>query len=352
MNNSLFTDDQRWQLVLKRDPRADGQFVTAVRSTGIYCRPSCPAKHALRKNVAFFASPTEAERAGFRPCRRCRPREGNAQVREVHRLCRYIETHLDQRLTLAELSQQAHFSPHHLQRTFKRVMGVSPRQYAAACRAAQLKKQLKESDTVTNAIYNAGYSSPSRLYEETRSGLTPTIYRRGGAGMKIGYTIVDCALGRLLVAATVNGVCFVSLSDSDEVLEASLRGDYYAAELRRDGAGLRQWVDAVLKHLAGKQPNPGLPLDIQGTAFQRQVWEALCAIPYGQTRTYGEIAKAIGKPQAARAVGRACGANPASLVIPCHRAVGSTGRLTGYRWGIERKGSLLAQEAQHALKDK
>jgi AraC family transcriptional regulator of adaptative response/methylated-DNA-[protein]-cysteine methyltransferase len=348
--NTLFTDDQRWQLVLRRDSRADGQFVTAVRSTGIYCRPSCPAKHALRKNVAFFLSPTEAERAGFRPCRRCHPRDANAdaQVKPIQRLCRYIETHLDQPLTLTELSQQVHLSPHHLQRTFKRVMGVSPRQYVEACRAAQLKQQLKESGTVTNAIYNAGYRSSSRLYEQTRLGMTPTIYRRGGAGMKMRYPIVDCALGRLLVAATEKGVCFVSLSDSDAALEAALSGDYHAAEIQRDDAGLRQQVSVVLKHLAGKQPSPDLPLDIQGTAFQRQVWEALRAIPYGQTRTYGEIAEAIGKPGAARAVGHACGANPVALVIPCHRAVGSTGQLTGYRWGVERKEKLLAQEARRA----
>lgn len=340
-------DDQRWQLVLHREARADGQFVTAVRSTGIYCRPSCPARHPLRKNVSFYRTPAEAEQAGFRACRRCRPTEVDSQVKAIHGVCRYIETHLDSTLTLDKLSRQAHLSPYHLQRTFKRLMGVSPRQYAAACRATQLKKNLKETRTVTDATYNSGYGSLSRLYEQTRLGMTPTIYRRGGAGQTIHYTITDSPLGRLLVAATGQGVCFISLADSDKTLEAALRGDYHAATIKRDDASLRQWVRAVLSYLNGKEPHLELPLDIQGTAFQRQVWEALRAIPYGETRTYGQIAKAIGKPSAARAVGHACGANPVSLVIPCHRAVGSSGSLTGYRWGVERKEKLLASEAQH-----
>jgi AraC family transcriptional regulator of adaptative response/methylated-DNA-[protein]-cysteine methyltransferase len=339
------TDEQRWQLVMQRDIRADGQFVTAVKSTGIYCRPSCPARHPLRKNVAFYHTPAEAERAGFRPCRRCRPTEVDAQVKAVQTVCRYIETHLDEPLTLDELSARAHFSPHHLQRTFKRLMGISPRQYADACRAAQLKQQLKEKTTVTTATYEAGYHSASQIYEQTRLGMTPTVYRRGGAGMTIAYTIADSALGRLLVAATDKGVCFISLGDSDKVLETALRGDYYAAQIQRDDVGLRQWVSAMLQHVAGKRPHLELPLDIQGTAFQRQVWEALRAIPYGETRTYGQIAQAIGKPSAARAVGHACGANPVALAIPCHRAVGSKGALTGYRWGVGRKEKLLAQEA-------
>lgn len=345
-------DDQRWQLVLHRDSRADGQFVTAVRSTGIYCRPSCPAKHPLRKNVAFYHTPGEAEQAGFRACRRCRPTDSgaDAQVKVIHSVCRYIETHLDSALTLAELSRHAHLSPYHLQRTFKRLMGVSPRQYAAACRATQLKKNLKETQTVTDATYNSGYGSLSRLYEQTRLGMTPTIYRRGGAGLTIHYTITDSPLGRLLVAATEQGVCFISLADSDKTLEAALRGDYHSAEIQRDEVGLRQWVNAVVSYLNGKQPHLDLPVDIQGTAFQRQVWEALRAIPYGETRTYGQIAEAIGKPSAARAVGHACGANPVALVIPCHRAVGSSGSLTGYRWGVERKERLLASESQRAGK--
>jgi AraC family transcriptional regulator of adaptative response/methylated-DNA-[protein]-cysteine methyltransferase len=197
---------------------------------------------------------------------------------------------------------------------------------------------------VTDALYHSGYRSASTVYEQTRLGMTPTIYRRGGTGMRIGYTIVDSELGRLLVAATGNGVCFVSLGDSDATLEVALRGDYHAAAIERDDAGLRKAVRAVLQHLAGKQPHLDLPLDIQGTAFQRQVWEALRAIPYGQTRTYGQLAAAIGRPTAARAVGHACGSNPVSLLIPCPRAVGSDGKLTGYRWGVERKEKLLAKE--------
>lgn len=339
-------DDQRWQQVLARDARADGQFVTAVKSTGIFCRPSCPAKHPLRKNVAFFANAADAERAGYRACKRCHPKDVDAQIAAVQKICRYIETHLDERLTLAALSRAAHFSPHHLQRTFKRHMGLSPRQYAEACRAQQLKHSLKEKTTVTDALYHSGYRSASTVYEQTRLGMTPTIYRRGGAGMRIGYTIVDSPLGRLLIAATATGVCFVSLGDSDSMLEAALRGDYHAAEIVRDEAGLRETARAVVAHLRGRQPHLDLPLDIRGTAFQRQVWEALRAIPYGETRTYGELAAAIGKPSAARAVGHACGSNPVSLLIPCHRAVGSHGQLTGYRWGVDKKEKLLAQEAK------
>lgn len=337
-------DDQRWQQVLKRNARADGQFVLAVKTTGIFCRPSCPAKHPLRKNVAFFVNAAEAERAGYRACKRCHPTEADAQVAAVQKICRYIESHLDEALTLAQLSAHAHLSPHHLQRTFKRYTGLSPRQYAEACRAEQFKHALKEKTTVTTALYRSGYRSASGLYEQTRLGMTPSIYRRGGAGMQIGYTIADSPLGRLLVAATARGVCFVSLGDSEAMLEAALHSDYHAAEIARDDAGLRATVRAVVAHLRGQQPHLDLPLDIRGTVFQQQVWEALRAIPYGETRTYGELAAAIGKPHAARAVGHACGSNPVSLLIPCHRAVGSDGKLTGYRWGVERKAKLLEVE--------
>ncbi len=339
-------DDRRWQRVLARDARADGLFVTAVRSTGIYCRPSCPARHPLRKNVVFLPSPDSAERAGFRPCRRCRPREVDAQKQAVQTACRYIEAHLDERLTLAEVAGRVHLSPFHFQRTFKRLMGVSPRQYAAACREAAFKRGLKKESHVTRAVYTAGYGSPSRIYEHARLGMTPTAYRRGGQGMTIRYAIADSPLGRLLVAATEAGVCFVSLGDSDKALEAALRGDYHAAEIRRDDAGLEAHLAGVLQRLDGGSPHADLPLDIQGTAFQKQVWDALRAIPAGETRTYGEIARSIGRPAAARAVGHACGANPVAVVVPCHRAVGSGGRLTGYRWGLERKKKLLQIESR------
>ena len=337
-------DDQQWQLVLARDSRADGKFVTAVLSTKIYCRPSCPARHPLRKNVTFFPSPAEAERAGFRPCRRCRPNEPDAQAEQIRRVCRYIETHLDDPLTLDELSRQANLSPFHLQRTFKKLVGVSPRKYAEAQRMKRLKLQLKNGDTVTASIYEAGYRSISRLYANNHLGMTPGDYRRGGSGMKIGYTIVNSPLGRMMVAATGRGVCFVGFGDTDAFLISELKKDYPTAEVQRDKTGFSKWVNAIVENLNGRRPHLDLPLDVQGTAFQRQVWEALQAIPYGSTRTYGEIAKSLGKPNAARAVGRACATNPVSIVIPCHRAVGSNGELTGYYWGVERKKRLLAKE--------
>jgi AraC family transcriptional regulator of adaptative response/methylated-DNA-[protein]-cysteine methyltransferase len=341
-------NDQRWQLVLNRDPRADGTFVLAVRTTGIYCRPSCPARKPLRQNVTFYRTADEAEAAGFRACLRCRPRDANSPTEPIRQLARYIETHLDRPLTLAELSAQAHLSPYHLQRMFKRAMGVSPRQYAAACRLNRVKRELKTNGTVTGAVYEAGYQSGSRLYEQNRLGMTPGDYRRGGAGMEIRYTIVKSPLGRMIVAATGRGICFVGFGDSDEFLRAELAKDYPSAALKRDTTGFSQWVTAIVDNLQGRQPRLDLPLDVRGTAFQQQVWEALRAIPYGHTRTYGEIAQLLGKPHAARAVGRACATNLASIVIPCHRAVGAGGNLTGYRWGVERKGKLLAGERAHA----
>jgi AraC family transcriptional regulator of adaptative response/methylated-DNA-[protein]-cysteine methyltransferase len=337
-------DDHQWQLVLARDSRADGKFVTAVLSTKIYCRPSCPAKRPLRKNVTFYSSPAEAEQAGFRPCRRCRPNEPDSRAGQIQGVCRYIETHLDEQLTLDELSRQANLSPYHLQRTFKKLVGVSPRKYAEAQRLKRLKLQLKAGETVAASLYEAGYRSVSQLYANNHLGMTPGDYRRGGMGMKIGYTIVSSPLGRMMVAATERGVCFVGFGDTDAFLMSELKKDYPTAEVQRDKTGFSKWVNAIVENLDGRRPHLDLPLDVQGTAFQRQVWEALQAIPYGSTRTYGEIAKSLGRPNAARAVGRACATNPVSIVIPCHRAVGSDGNLTGYYWGVERKKKLLAKE--------
>ena len=338
------TNEQKWQAILNRDARMDGMFFTGVLTTKIYCRPSCPAKTPLRKNVKFFDSPVEAERAGLRACKRCHPKEANAQAKEIQNVCAHIESHLDDSLTLDELSQVAHLSPYHLQRTFKRQMGISPKQYAEACRVEKLKSQLKSGDKVTDATYNAGYKSMSRVYEKTKLGMTPTIYRRGGDGMMIRYTVVGSTLGKVLVAATEVGICFISLGESESFLLAALRGDYYAAQIARDDHHLKKWVSVVIKYLDGEQPALNLPLDIRGTAFQRRVWNALQKIPYGEVKTYGEIAKRIGMPKAARAVGHACGSNPVALVIPCHRAVGSSGNLTGYRWGVDRKKKLLKLE--------
>jgi AraC family transcriptional regulator, regulatory protein of adaptative response / methylated-DNA-[protein]-cysteine methyltransferase len=342
-------EEEYWQAVLERDSRANGKFVYGVRSTGIYCRPTCPSRRPQREQVVFFAQPAIAEEAGFRACLRCQPRgnEGDAQVELVQRTCRYIEQHLDETLRLEDLSAELGLSPAYAQRLFKRVMGISPRQYAEAQRLELIKSQLKEGSPVTRALYEVGYSSSSRLYERApeQLGMTPTAYKRGGAGMTIAYTIVDSPLGRLLVAATERGICRVGLHDSDEVLADTLRHEYPAAEIRQDETRLRGWVQALVSHLQGEQPHLDLPVDIRATAFQWRVWEELRNIPYGETRSYSEIASAIGQPQARRAVAQACKQNPVPLIIPCHRVVRGDGSQGGYRWGAERKKRLLEQEA-------
>jgi len=340
-----------WQAVLSRNNRFDGTFVYGVRSTGIYCRPSCSARRPQRDQVIYFRMAEAAEQAGFRPCRRCRPAEAviqDPQVKRVQRLCRYIESYdsPDRSLTLAEMGDHVHVSPHHLQRTFKRIMGITPRQYAEACRLRRLKALVRKGTAITRALYEAGYGSSSRLYEgaSTRMGMTPGTYLRGGEGMRIRYTIVDSPLGRLLVAATGKGICAVSIGKSDQFLKTALLNEYSAAEIHWDKTGLKEYVTALLKYLDGKLPNLDLPLDVQVTAFQWKVYEALKAIPYGHTRTYREIAEAIGHPKAVRAVARACATNPTAMVIPCHRVVRKDGSLGGYRWGLERKKTLLEKE--------
>ncbi len=347
--NSALHPQRCWRAVLARDARMDGRFVYAVRSTGIYCRPSCPARRAGRNQVRFFPLPEAAEREGFRPCRRCQPERATRGPRAelIQRVCRNIEAHLDGPLTLAALAVTAGTGPHRLLRAFQRAMGITPRQYADALRLRRLKTQLRKGDDVTTALYEAGYGSSSRLYErsDAQLGMTPATYRRGGRGMRIGYTIVDSPLGRLLVAATTRGICAVYLSDSDARIETTLQREYPNAEVRRETNGLRHWVRALVNHLHGRQPKLDLPLDLQATAFQRLVWQALRAIPYGATRSYSEIARAIGRPRATRAVARACATNPASVVIPCHRVVREDGHLGGYRWGLDRKRALLERES-------
>lgn len=342
-------DANRWEAVLARDGLADGAFVYAVRTTGVYCRPSCPSRRPRRENVTFFAFPEAAEWAGYRACRRCRPREAaprHPQVEMVRRACHYIEAQMDGPPTLAALGAHVGSSPHHLQRTFRRLLGITPRQYADAHRVRRLKARLQAGETVTDAMYGAGFGSSRSLYERAPAqlGMTPATYRRGGAGARIGYTIVACPLGRLLVAATGRGVCAVSLGEDDGGMERALRDEYPAAQLQRDDDALRAWVAALLDHLAGQRPHLDLPLDVQATAFQWRVWEQLRAIPYGSTRSYSEIARALGQPTAARAVARACATNPVALIVPCHRVVREDGSASGYRWGLERKQSLLAQE--------
>jgi AraC family transcriptional regulator of adaptative response/methylated-DNA-[protein]-cysteine methyltransferase len=342
-------EEAYWQAVQQKDIQMDGVFVYAVRSTGIYCHPSCPSRRPRREQVVFFALPEQAEQAGFRACRRCQPREtatGEAHVTLVRRICFYIEQHLEEPLTLATLGEQAGMSPYHLQRVFKHVMSITPHQYAEVQRLKQLKERLKEGEMVTTALYDAGYSSASRLYERTAThlGMTPTTYQRGGRGMSIHYTIVDCDLGRLLVAGTERGICAVCLGEIDEELEVALLKEYPAAEIERDGSILTEWVSELLAHLHGQQPHLALPIDVQATAFQWRVWKELQAIPYGETRSYREIASALGNARKARAVAQACATNPVAIVVPCHRVVREDGNTGGYRWGSERKKQLLVRE--------
>jgi AraC family transcriptional regulator of adaptative response/methylated-DNA-[protein]-cysteine methyltransferase len=341
-----------WRGVLARDRQLDGTFVFAVRSTGIYCRPSCPARRPTRKQVTFFPLPEAAERAGFRPCRRCRPQDAAArdsQAGLVRRVCHWIEASDNGAVSLPDLAAEAGVSPSHLQRTFKRLMGISPREYAEARRLQGLKTRLRKGQNVTRALYEAGYGSSSRLYERSSAqlGMTPGTYRQGGRGMEIGYTIVDSPLGRVLVGATRRGVCAVSLGDADAVLEAALVAEYPRAEIHRDDSGFAPWVEAIRKHLDGREARLRLPLDLQATAFQMRVWKELQRIPYGRTRTYQEVARAIGQPRAVRAVARACATNPVSVVVPCHRVIRGDGSLAGYRWGLKRKEALLETEKQH-----
>jgi AraC family transcriptional regulator of adaptative response/methylated-DNA-[protein]-cysteine methyltransferase len=344
-------EERYWQAVQTRDASADGMFIYAVRSTGIYCRPTCPSRRPNREQVMFFRLPEAAEQAGFRACQRCHPRDAaphEPQLELIQQACRYIAEHVECAPTLDEIGRAVGLSPYHLQRTFKRLMGITPRQYAEACRVGRFKARLKQGDDVTTAIYEAGYGSSSRIYGQApaRLGMTPATYRRGGLGAEIGYALADTRLGRLLVAATEHGVCFVSLGDDDAALEAALANEYPAAAIVRDdgGAGLAGWVEAILGYLNGEEPHLELPLDIQATAFQWRVYEALRAIPRGGTRSYRAVAEALGQPTAARAVARACATNPVALVVPCHRVIGEDGGLRGYRWGVERKRALLDQE--------
>lgn len=337
-----------WQAVLARDAGWDDRFVYGVQSTRIYCRPSCPSKRPHRDRVLFFPRPDAAEQAGFRPCRRCRPQDPGPgrELELVGEICRRIQGRPEEPSSLAALAAAAGIGPHHLQRTFKRVTGISPRQYAEACRLGLLKERLRDGQGVADALYEAGYGSSSRLYERAplRLGMTPAVYRRGGRGVRIGYTIVDCPLGRLLMAATERGVCAISLGDSDDALEAELRREYPEAEIHRDDAGLAGWTGMLLGYMSGPGRRLDLPLDVRATAFQWRVWEELRAIPCGSTRSYGEIARSIGRPTAARAVARACAGNRLALAIPCHRAIRGDGDPGGYRWGMDRKQRLLARE--------
>ena len=351
-SKTLLADDRRWAAVVARDKQADGTFVTAVATTGIYCRPSCAARRPLRQNVCFFPTCAEAEAAGFRPCKRCRPNApagDNDHTGKIAASCRLIET-AETTPTLDALAAHAGLSPYHFHRVFKATTGVTPKAYAVAHRRKRISEALQEGKSVTAAIYEAGFNSSGRFYADAMQslGMKPGAYRAGGADVEIRHATAACSLGLMLVAATDKGVCAIFFGDDAGELERELRDRFPRAKLAGSDGTFAKLVAQVIAFVEAPQKGLALPLDVRGTAFQQQVWAALREIPPGETTTYGEIARRIGKPAAVRAVGTACGANRIAVAIPCHRVVGIDGKLTGYRWGVQRKRSLLDREKYKA----
>jgi AraC family transcriptional regulator of adaptative response/methylated-DNA-[protein]-cysteine methyltransferase len=348
MNPLYTTEDQRWTAVTQRDAGADDAFVYAVRTTGVYCRPSCGSRLPRRENVAFHADPSDAERAGFRACKRCRPNAESIaaqQAAAVAAACRAIEAS-EETPRLEALAQAAGLSPYHFHRVFKSVTGLTPRAYAAAQRHRRVRDELPRSASVTDAIYGAGYGSNGRFYETSQQvlGMTPSRFRAGGEGAAVRFAVGQCSLGAILVAATAKGICAILLGDDPEALVRDLQDRFPRAELIGGDAAFEQWVALVVGLVEAPQRGLELPLDVQGTAFQQRVWQALREIPAGYTASYADIAQRIGQPASVRAVAQACGANPLAVAIPCHRVVRRDGGLSGYRWGVERKRALLERE--------
>jgi AraC family transcriptional regulator of adaptative response/methylated-DNA-[protein]-cysteine methyltransferase len=342
--------DPRWAAVAGRDAQADGRFVYSVSTTGVYCRPSCWARTPRPENVAFHATAADARRAGFRPCRRCRPDEPPPAQRNAERvaaLCRLIDD-ADSIPSLEQLARHAGLSASHLHRLFRAVTGLTPRAYAAARRAQRLRSGLDAAPSVTDAIYGAGYNSAGRFYEQSDSmlGMTPSAYRAGGAKVEIRFAVGQCSLGAILVAASERGVCAISLGDDPDALARELQDRFPRARLIGGDARFERWVAAVVGFVEAPRLGLALPLDLRGTAFQRRVWQALRDIPPGRTESYAQVARRIGAPTAVRAVAAACAANPLALAIPCHRVVRSDGSVSGYRWGVARKRALIEREAK------
>ena len=353
MKSNELDNPAAWESVLQRDPSADARFLYGVTTTGIYCRPSCPSRRPKRDNVAFFSSAEAAERAGFRACQRCHPNRAKEPNRAVESAREYIDAHVagfgDERITLDLLGDHVGLSPYHLQRKFKEALGLTPAQYVRARKSERLKGQLKRGETVSRATYEAGYGSSSRVYDDAGShlGMTPATYRRGGAGASIHYLTAPTSLGTLLVAATDRGICAVTLGDDDAHLEIALEREYPAASRTRveePSSDFRRGVKEIVAAVEGERATTGIPVDIQASAFQWKVWRELQKIPLGETRSYTDVARAIGSPKAVRAVASACARNRVAVVIPCHRVIGQGGALGGYRWGVERKKRLLAKE--------
>lgn len=347
---SWTSDDERWGAVTRRESQADGAFFYAVKTTGVFCRPSCASRQPRRENVAFFTDAAAARDAGFRDCKRCQPGGLPRELAIVNRACAVLDADPQQRLTLAQLSDAVHVSPFHLQRLFKRVVGVSPRQYQAAQRGAALRDALQSGSDVTRATLDAGFGSPSRMYDSASAelGMAPSAFRRKGAGLIVRYACASTSLGFVLVAATDKGICKIGFGDDEATLTDDLRGEFANADLREDAAQLAPFIAQIDAYLRGSRQDFDLPLDIAATAFRQRVWDALRRIPYGETRSYSDIAEAVGSPRAVRAVASACATNPVALAIPCHRVVQKGGALAGYRWGLPRKAALLDNEAQHA----
>ncbi len=338
-----------WRAVTTNDARFDGAFYLGVKTTGIYCRPSCRARTPKRENVAFFASWADAESSGLRACLRCRPKNvmtADPRIEKILRVCELLES--EEGFSLESLAADVGLSPYHLQRSFKEIIGVSPKKYSEAKRMERFKTELREGCDVTAAMYDAGFGSSSRLYENASNdmGMTPATYKKGGKGVTINYSITECELGRILVARTIRGLCNVAFADDDSSLEENLKREYPNAEIVKDAKVLKRFVEEILKHLAGEKKRLDLPLDIQATAFQMRVWELLRKIPYGETVTYSQIAERLGDRNKVRAVAQACADSRLAVVIPCHRVVGKDGSLTGYKWGIERKRTLLQKEKE------
>ncbi len=335
-----------WRATLARDSRADGSFVLAVHSTRIYCRPSCPARRPLRRNVTFFRTREEAEKQGYRPCLRCRPNEIAGPVALVQRAASQLAESSEESVRLGTLATTLGTTQATLRRAFLQVTGLKPRELAEALRIKRFKAMLRAGKSITDALYETGYGSSSRVYERSNAqlGMTPATYQKGGKGMKIGYSIAKSPLGKVLVAATERGVSAVYLGDAENAMIAELRQEYPRAEIAPAADSFQRWVREIMQRIEGKQPRMELPLDLQATAFQRRVWQELQRIPRGRTRTYSQVARSLGQPRAVRAVARACATNPVSVVVPCHRVIREDGKLAGYRWGLSRKEQLLAQE--------
>ncbi|MBD3880568.1 bifunctional DNA-binding transcriptional regulator/O6-methylguanine-DNA methyltransferase Ada [Phormidium tenue FACHB-886] len=344
------TDVQRWEALAQRAPQADGAFFYAVRTTGIYCRPGCSSRLPNQKNVLFFQTCADAEGAGFRPCKRCQPDAVSPrcqQVEAIVNVCKRIEA-AEQPLSLKELAAETGFSQYHFHRLFKEVVGVTPKQYAAAQRAKRVRNQLNPEASITQVIYEAGFGASSSFYEGATDmlGMTPTEYKQGAAGIAIRFAIRQCFLGWVLVAATERGICTIEFGDSPDALTSQLQSCFPNAQLDSSDETFTSWVEQVVLLVETPQQGFNLPLDIQGTAFQQRVWQILQTIPAGSTASYAAVAQQLGNAKAVRAVARACASNQLAVAIPCHRVIGSDGNLAGYRWGVDRKQALLTREAE------